>query len=655
MEKSNKRSLQAGLLLSSALVILAACASPGGESGVPKSTQPGKQVGWGLYMVGSDLEDDVSPRNGEADEAESGENSKRGAGSSDLREMVAAFKTFSAQQQKDLDLVVAFGGARKAGWQGIKYADLPCLVQDAEDDYFGNADCYLYKDDAPSLSESKPLAGFIQFLKPRFANKDRRIFSLWNHGAAYLGVGNDSRQGDDAMVTLPELKTAFKESESHFDLLGFDACLMASVEVAHTISAYADYLVSSQDLEPGHGWDYTQILEWIKSNPEVEVEALGRQMVDSFIDSTKHQKSQNKTLSLLRLSAVPEMVAAIDRLTQQLSADKFAALMKARRLTQEYGVQDRGKIVYAIDLKDWLLKLKTEVPEIDTQSALSQFDKMMVHARGDAFSGVADGLTVFSLNAQMKDSYQEGEAVSNNYLNFADQFVKSIQQDQTAPELSEVDFQTQQATEKTACDGICVQIKDNQGLKKIEQMLSLVSPDRQTLYALGSRPVQELKANVFQATNWDGEWFLLCNGGCDKGLSIFPALFFKGFSKNNTRIYQGEVRLNNREGLLYIEQDALQNVIKTWVVPFTNRSDGIPLLAKEQLEIGVGDTLQFYFRVIDLKAQKESWELGDKLSFTETPSWSFAALDAERVHHIQAEDFNGNISTSPLYTIRAAK
>lgn len=646
---------RSGVILGATLILLNACATPGSEKIAPAVSQAGKQVGWGIYMVGSDLEDDVSPRNGVADEEESGENSKRGAGSSDLREMVSAFKKFSVQQQKDLDVVVAFGGARKAGWQGIKYADLPCLVQDAEDDYFGNAICYLHQDQAPSLSESKPLASFLQFLKPRFAPKERRIFSLWNHGAAYLGVGNDSRQGDDAMVTLPELKTAFAETQSHFDLLGFDACLMASVEVANTIYAYADYMLASQDLEPGHGWDYIQILEWIQTHPQVEIEALGRYMVDSFIDSPKHQKTQNKTLSLLRLPEVPAMVAAVNQLTQQLSLDKISLLMQARRKTQEYGVHDRGKVVYAIDLKDWLLKIKTEVPDVDTQAAIAQFDKMVVHARGDRYSGVADGLTVFSLNPQMKKSFQAEEAISTQYLNFADQFVKTIEKDQDPPALSNVDFQAKQVMGQIACKGVCITIKDNQGLKKIEQMLSLVSADRQTLYSIGSLPVKDLDSNVFEASSWDGEWFLLCNGACEDGLSVFPSLFFKGISQQNTLIYQGEVRFNGREGLFFVEQDALQNVIKTWIVPFTNRSDGIPLLAKEQLEVGIGDTVQFYFRVIDLKLQKERWELGDSLTFTQAPNWRFAAIDAERVHHIQAEDFNGNLATSQLYFVREVK
>ena len=43
------------------------------------------------------------------------------------------------------------------------------------------------------------------------------------------------------------------------DLLGFDACLMATYEVASTLAPRADLLLASQEFEPGHGWDYTAL------------------------------------------------------------------------------------------------------------------------------------------------------------------------------------------------------------------------------------------------------------------------------------------------------------------------------------------------------------------------------------------------------------
>ena len=41
-----------------------------------------------------------------------------------------------------------------------------------------------------------------------------------------------------------------------FDFVGFDACLMATYEMAAHMASYADYMVASEELEPGIGWNY---------------------------------------------------------------------------------------------------------------------------------------------------------------------------------------------------------------------------------------------------------------------------------------------------------------------------------------------------------------------------------------------------------------
>lgn len=41
------------------------------------------------------------------------------------------------------------------------------------------------------------------------------------------------------------------------DIIGFDACLMSMYEVGTSFSPYTRYLLGSELLEPGIGWDYT--------------------------------------------------------------------------------------------------------------------------------------------------------------------------------------------------------------------------------------------------------------------------------------------------------------------------------------------------------------------------------------------------------------
>lgn len=43
------------------------------------------------------------------------------------------------------------------------------------------------------------------------------------------------------------------------DIIGFDACLMAMYEVGSVMAPYAHYLLASELLEPGQGWDYSSL------------------------------------------------------------------------------------------------------------------------------------------------------------------------------------------------------------------------------------------------------------------------------------------------------------------------------------------------------------------------------------------------------------
>ena len=46
---------------------------------------------------------------------------------------------------------------------------------------------------------------------------------------------------------------------TQLDIIGFDACLMAQNSVSVTLAPLAHYLLASQELEPGHGWDYNSL------------------------------------------------------------------------------------------------------------------------------------------------------------------------------------------------------------------------------------------------------------------------------------------------------------------------------------------------------------------------------------------------------------
>lgn len=612
-----------------------------------------------VYMVGSDIEDDIQPRNGRPDEQEQGGQSSVGAGSSDIKEMLEAWTALPPTLRQNLDVVVALGGARKAGWQGVKYADLPCLQQDLQDDYVGNADCYLYRDDA-EMSNQASLSRFLNYLKDEYAEHDRRIFQFWNHGLAYLGVGYDTtaRRSHD-YITLPEMRASFEETQSQFDLVGFDACLMASLEVAQAVAPYSRYMLASEDLEPGHGWQYSDVVSLLGHGRHLEIPELGRQLVDSFLDHPHHQNaaSQNKTLSLLDLEKNDAVVSALNQLVEALDVENFQSLLSALEESQRFGEEPRNNLDYSIDLLDWLNQLEGRQSPLKAQieTARQALMNMVLYARHDATVPGSNGLSIYSLNARMKTNYGREQSVSETWLNFASRFISRGSSDAVAPSIGS--FRTQQAVEKrctsaTGQSGHCFEISDNLGLKSVEQIYGLQASERY-IFQIGSESLQprsDLDGRYF-APVWNGEWLLLCNGSCQSGLSVFPPAYFSHLSERQTRIYTAEAQLNGQDVVFYIEMGQNNAVVNAWAVPYELGTQGELILARQILELQTGDALRFYFRVNDVQTGELRWQAGETLSFTQTPRWDFARIDAPRRYFVQATDYRGNLSVSDLYAV----
>ena len=67
-----------------------------------------------------------------------------------------------------------------------------------------------------------------------------------------MGVAHDHNPRD--RLTMPEIADALRRADIHFDLIIFDACSMASMEVGIRIKNYADYMAASEDTESGVHW-----------------------------------------------------------------------------------------------------------------------------------------------------------------------------------------------------------------------------------------------------------------------------------------------------------------------------------------------------------------------------------------------------------------
>lgn len=200
----------------------------------------------------------------------------------------------------------------------------------------------LYDYGSVNLADPATLAAFIREGIRAFPASNYALF-INDHGAGWPGIGVDETSERD-ILTLDELDQALTQGLAEagvdkIDLLGFDACLMATYEVATTLAPHARRMLASQETEPGHGWDYTVLDAAYRG---ADVDELGGAIIDGFRDVAFASGTQEGiTLSLVDLEnfgVVDEAVAAFASALTERVADVGPAVGRTLAQTLGFGV-----------------------------------------------------------------------------------------------------------------------------------------------------------------------------------------------------------------------------------------------------------------------------------------------------------------------------
>ncbi len=85
---------------------------------------------------------------------------------------------------------------------------------------------------------------------------DHLAMIAWDHGSAWNGLCGDDTSDD--WMYLDELYAAIVGAQVHIDIIGFDACAMASVETIYSVAmtGLVDFAVGSEELVAFDGFPY---------------------------------------------------------------------------------------------------------------------------------------------------------------------------------------------------------------------------------------------------------------------------------------------------------------------------------------------------------------------------------------------------------------
>lgn len=355
-----------------------------------------------VYMCGADLE------------------SKGGGATQDIAEMEAATGECSK-----LRFVIEAGGSKE--WHTDKCKGMMSqrlLVQNGTTRVLDSGN-------AKNMGSPDTLADFVSWGVENYASQ-YMVLDLWDHGGGSIsGVCFDELFDKDSL-SLEEIDTAlasvFGKMTDRFEIIGFDACLMATVETANTLAPYGRYMVASQDVESFYGWNYGCFSDGVNSGAENGKE-MGKYICDKFYESCTYTNEEGTaTLSVIDLLNMDDFLISFNKFAEELyehaSSGGLTDIIKAAKSASNFGSNNKTEgYTNMIDLLSFV-DLTGAYVSYDTFDALHKLkDDIVVYTRNGYYNYYSCGLSTYyplSVQGSRELDIFRNISVSPYYLSIVD-------------------------------------------------------------------------------------------------------------------------------------------------------------------------------------------------------------------------------------------
>lgn len=381
-----KNKVLAFLLALGMCLSLAACGGDENTGGSVPTLNAG-DGSWAVYwyLCGSDLE------------------TGGGFATTDLSEMM------EVQLPENVNVVIQTGGA--AVWQNDQ------MDPEKLQRWLYNSEGLqlIEEQDTANMGDAQTLYEFLNFANTNYP-ADRVAVTFWNHGGGSVsGAAFDELHGLDSL-DLAEMYQAFDAvwpadtANPALELVGFDTCLMATVDVASTFQNFAKYLVASEEVEPGNGWLYSGWLGALAEDPDMDGAALGASICDTYYAGCEAVGTQDQTtLSVTDLTRLTPLLEAYEAFGQEMFAAAaenpgfFAELGRAAAQSENYGGNTREQgYTNMVDLGHLARQTAWMLPS--AQRVCDALADCVIYQVGGPYRAEATGLSCYySYNGDVDD------------------------------------------------------------------------------------------------------------------------------------------------------------------------------------------------------------------------------------------------------------
>ncbi len=480
---------------------------------------------------------------------------------------------------------------------------------------------------------------------------------FWNHGSGSINGACFDELNDSDSLSLAEINAAlsavYENMDDKFEFIGFDCCLMGTLETANMLATYARYFYGSQETEPGSGWDYTSIANFLAENTGADGGELGKVITDSFYDECAQAEQENEcTFTIVDLEKIDDFTVAFNDFSKELyeSADSnLAGIVRNINAADNFGGNNKAEgYTNMVDIGGIINNCSDYA---DGSAALSALEECIVYNKNGSNHTDASGLSIyFPLKVEGSNELGifSGVCPSPYYLSLVDMIAKGYSEDGydnsglfsddgswtsencQCEDISEDYFEDydeeddedsklitfEQAPVVSEEGSYWFQL-DASGLEYASSVEAFVYMDvgAENVVELGETfDIQSDWENGLFVDNFDGSWLALPDGQ-------LLATYVVDASEDSI-VYTSPIYLNGKRTNLRIVQDSEGVYIEgAW--------DGIDengIAAREIKKISAGDTIAPMYYLDDdseYTASEYEWEEGDSIIYSSLPEASY--------------------------------
>ena len=603
------------------------------------------------YLCGTDLE------------------SENGAATADLKELM------EVQLPENVSVVIQTGGTSQWNNDFIN----PEVIQR----HVYNSTGFSTVDEQPlsSMGDPSTLQGFLEFCEENYP-ANHKMFLFWDHGGGSAGGAEVDELFENDVLTLDEMKTAFNAVYSDeietgsqdeiatknasdlnipYEIIGFDTCLMATVDTAKAFQKFGRYLVASEETEPGNGWYYTGWVGELAQNTATNGAILGKAICDSFQEGCELAGTEDSiTLSVTDLINFPKLDTAYDNLGKEAlfnTCENISFLGDFSRSVSKAenygGNNDEEGYTNMVDLGD-LARNSSNLLTDNSQAVLDALSECIVYKINGPYRTQATGLSCYYSFDNNQESFSEyAKVATSQAFKYLSEYsvLGEMQQDGYEYLSTLSDYSELPAVPKfeedlpisISDDGYASLQIDDDKLDTIQSVCFNIfhyDEENQQLYMLGSD--DDINAdweNGEFKDNFDGTWASL------DGHLVYMELTYQSDDYNT---YSVPIKLNGEEYNLKVAYD--YKLGKYIIMGATKGIDADTNMADKNLvKLKEGDEITTILYTVDLQDESENvnevevetFKIGKEPIFENTDLG-----DGQFAYMFEVKDINNKITYS---------